>query len=207
MTDIRHIFFDIGGVLGSNGWDREQRQQAVEKFGLDAAHFQARHEEMAGSLEAGEVTLDEYLDVVVFGSPRNFTPAEFREYMFSLSSADPEVIGIARDISIAGRHWLMTLNNESDELNRFRIETFGLKEIFDAFLSSCWLGLRKPTHKFYVRALQIAQADPRESLFIDDREHNVKAAQAMGIHTIHYTSAQALRTELEAMGISLKTER
>ena len=103
------------------------------------------------------------------------------------------------------RYWLMTLNNESDELNRHRIALFGLEDIFDAYLSSCWLGLRKPSHKFYVRALQIAQADPRRSLFIDDREHNITAARAMGLHTIHYQSAALLRDELAAMNIKLKS--
>ena len=48
MTVIRHVFFDIGGVLATNGWDRTQRKAAVEQFGLDAADFQARHEQSLG---------------------------------------------------------------------------------------------------------------------------------------------------------------
>lgn len=205
MTDVRHIFFDIGGVLGSNGWDSEQRRRAVEKFGLDAADFQSRHEEMVGPLETGEVTLDEYLDVVVFCAPRDYSPAEFKSFMFSQSEPNPETIAIAREIAAGCKYWVMTLNNESDELNRHRIEVFGLGDIFDAYLSSCWLGLRKPSHRFYVRALQIAQADPRASVFIDDREHNVVAAKAMGMHTIHYSAATRLRDELAAFNISLES--
>lgn len=201
MTDIRHIFFDIGGVLGSNGWDSAQRQRAVTKFDLDAERFQSRHHEMAGPLETGEITLDEYLDVVVFCDPRAYTPADFKAFMFAQSEPHPETIAIARELSEGCRYWLMTLNNESDELNRHRIALFGLEDIFDAYLSSCWLGLRKPSHKFYVRALQLAQADPRRSVFIDDREHNITAAQAMGLHTIHYQSAALLREELAAMDI------
>lgn len=204
MTDIRHIFFDIGGVLASNGWDREQRKQTLERFDVEAADFQARHEEMVGPLEIGEVTLDEYLDVTVFHKPRSFSPAEFKEFMFSLNTPDAETIAIAREIAEGCRYWVMTLNNESDELNRYRIERFGLNEIFDAFLSSCWLGLRKPSHRFYERALQIAQADPRRSVFIDDREHNITAAHAMGLHTIHFTSAERLRAELAALNVSLQ---
>ena len=205
MTDIRHIFFDIGGVLGSNGWDSAQRRRAVDKFGLDAAAFQSRHEQMAGPLETGEVTLDEYLDVVVFCAPREYSPSEFKSFMFSQSEPNLETIAIAREIAAGCKYWVMTLNNESDELNRHRIKAFGLDDIFDAYLSSCWLGLRKPSHRFYVRALQIAQADPRASVFIDDREHNVVAANAMGMHTIHYTPASRLRDELAAFGISLES--
>ena len=207
MTGIQHIFFDIGGVLGTNGWDSEQRRLAAEKFGLDATALRACHEEMVGPLEVGEVTLDEYLDVVVFSSPRDYSPAEFKDFMLSLSRPNPEIIAIARELTATGDYWMMTLNNESDELNRYRIATFGLNDIFDAFLSSCWLGLRKPSHRFYVRALQIAQADPRRSVLIDDREHNVTAARAMGIHTIHYASEPQLREELAGLGISLNSRK
>ena len=204
MNGITHVFFDIGGVLGTNGWDSAQRKRAIERFGIEPEPFQLRHEEMVGPLETGEVSLDEYLDVTVFCRPRDFSPAEFKDFMFAQSEPDTDTISIARDIAAGCRYWVMTLNNESDELNRHRIRKFGLEDIFDAYLSSCWLGLRKPSHRFYVRALQIAQANPRTSVFIDDREHNVTAARAMGIHTIHFTSAAALRGELARLDVSLK---
>lgn len=203
MTTIRHVFFDIGGVLGTNGWDREQRKVAVERFALDAADFQARHEEMAGSLEEGHVSLDEYLDFTVFCTPRPFSHEEFKAFILDQSKPFLETIQIARDVAAGCNYWVMTLNNESDELNRHRIRTFGLDEIFDAYLSSCWLGLRKPTQKFYDRALSIAQADPAQSVFIDDRERNIVPAQSLGMHTIHYTSPGRLRAALVALGIQL----
>jgi putative hydrolase of the HAD superfamily len=205
MSAITHVFFDIGGVLGTNGWDSAQRKRAIEKFGIEPEPFQLRHEEMVGPLETGEVTLDEYLDVTVFCRPRDFTPGEFKAFMLSQSEPDPEAVSIAREVARGCNYWVMTLNNESDELNRHRIETFGLADIFDAYLSSCWLGLRKPSRKFYVRALQIAQADPRKSVFIDDREHNITAAQAIGMRTIHFSGAGTLREELARLDISLKT--
>lgn len=203
MTDIRHIFFDIGGVLGTNGWDREQRKIAVERYALDAADFQARHEEMAGPLEEGRVSLDEYLDFTVFCAPRTFSHDEFKAFIFDQSRPYPETIQIARDVAAGCQYWVMTLNNESDELNRHRIRTFGLDEIFDAYLSSCWLGHRKPMQKFYDRALSIAQANPAQSVFIDDRERNIVPARSLGMHTIHYQSPTQLRTALTVLGIQL----
>jgi putative hydrolase of the HAD superfamily len=91
----------------------------------------------------------------------------------------------------------MTLNNEADELNRYRIHKFRISEIFEAFLSSCWLGVRKPTRQFYARGLGIAQANPERCLFIDDRQQNIAAAAAFGINVIHFTSADQLRSDLE----------
>ena len=203
MSDIRHIFFDIGGVLATNGWDRTQRRAAVEHFDLDATDFQVRHEEVVGSLEMGQISLDEYLDVAIFCRPRPFTREDFKAFIFALSKPNRGTIRIARSLAEGCRYWVMTLNNESDELNRHRIATFGLDEIFDAFLSSCWLGLRKPTRKFYDRALSIAQAAPERSVFIDDREQNITPAQALGMHTILYQSPEQLLADLTSLGIQL----
>ena len=201
MTRIRHVFFDIGGVLATNGWDREQRKVALAKFEIDEAEFQARHEEMVGPLEQGQIGLDEYLDITVFHEHRDFSREEFRNFIFSQSSPFPETIEIARSVAEGCKYWVMTMNNESEELNRHRICTFGLDEFFDAFLSSCWLGLRKPARRFYDRALGISEARPAESVFIDDRMQNLAPAQALGMHTIHYQSATQLAGELRSLGV------
>lgn len=205
MSDIRHIFFDIGGVLATNGWDRTQRRAAVERFKLDPEDFQLRHEEIVGPLEEGHVSLDEYLEFTIFSGRRDFSREEFKEFIFAQSKPHPETIEIARQVAAGCKYWVMTLNNESDELNRHRITQFGLDEIFDAYLSSCWLGLRKPTRKFYDRALSIAQARPEQSLFIDDREQNLMPAHSLGMRTILYQSGSQLRAELGNFGIQLKS--
>jgi putative hydrolase of the HAD superfamily len=195
--DIKHIFFDIGGVLGSNGWDREQRQRAVERFGLNAEDFQWRHEELVGEWEEGRITLDEYLDIAVFYADRDFSREEFAEFMCAQSTPNQEAIDIARTLSRDPRYTLMTLNNESEELNIYRIERFGISQIFEAFITSCWLGVRKPMRRFYNRALGIAYAEPATSLFIDDRQQNLTPARSLGMNTILFQSANQLRSDLE----------
>jgi putative hydrolase of the HAD superfamily len=196
---IRHIFFDIGGVLGSNGWDREQRQRAVERFDLNAEDFQWRHEEVAGEWEEGSITINEYLDIAVFHAERSFSRQEFIEFMYAQSVPDRATIEIARQLSRRAGYTLMTLNNESAELNAHRIEKFGISQIFEAFLSSCWLGVRKPIRRFYSRALGIAHADPASSLFIDDRQQNLIPASTLGMNVILFKSATQLRSDLERL--------
>jgi len=163
MSEIRHIFFDIGGVLGSNGWDKEQRQRAIERFGLDHDEFQWRHEEVIGEWEEGRITLDEYLDIAVFYTERPFSRQELIDFMYSQSVPDESTIRIARLLSRQAGYTLMTMNNEAEELNTYRIEKFGISQIFEAFLSSCWLGVRKPIRRFYHRGLGIADAEPASS--------------------------------------------
>ena len=198
---IKHVFFDIGGVLATNGWDRESRKAAVGKFGLDEEEFASRHDAMAGPLDEGSVTLSEYVRFAVFNKPRSFSEKDFIDFMYAQSKPFTETIEIARAVAEGCSYWVMTLNNESEELNEYRIREFGLDAIFDAFLSSCWLRLRKPTAAFYTRALNIAQANPGTSVFIDDREQNIVPARDLGMHVIHYQSAAQLSTELRNLGI------
>ena len=195
------VLFDIGGVLGSNGWDREQRAAAVERFGLDADDFQYRHEETVGALESGQITLDEYLQVTIFCEARGFTPGEFKAFMFAQSVPWTDSIAVARELATTHAARLATLNNESAELNVHRIGAFGLRDVFPTFFSSCWLGVRKPTHEIYARVLGMTQAAPARTLFVDDRRQNLGPAAALGMKTIHFQSADQLRAALAAHGL------
>ena len=198
---IELVLFDIGGVLGTNGWDREQRATAIARFGLDGDDFQYRHEETIGDLESGRITLDEYLDVTIFYAPRPFAREEFKAFMFAQSEPWPDSIELARELASSRRVRLATLNNERAELNEHRIRLFGLREIFPTFFSSCWLGARKPTHLVYTRVFGMSQADPARTLFIDDRVQNLAPAEAMGLRVILFRDPQALRRELGEVGV------
>ena len=208
MSPISQLFFDIGGVLGSNGWDREQRAQAVRQFDLDAEDFQYRHEETVGAFESGQISLDEYLEVTVFSHPRTFSREDFKRFMFGLSTAWPDSLDVVRRLrdSVRGRPArvrMATLNNESRELNEFRIRHFGLCDLFDVFFSSCWLGVRKPTREIYERVLGMTQVDPARSVFVDDREQNLAPARALGMKTILFAGADRLAQSLAELGFEV----
>lgn len=192
---LTHVFFDIGGVLGTNGWDREQRARGREQFGLDD-EYEHRHHEVAGDWETGAIEFEEYLEITLFYRPRPFTRQAFSDFMLAQSEPFTESIALARRVAQTRRVTLMTLNNESEALNLHRLEHFGLRDIFTAFLSSCWLGVRKPSHLFFERALAIAQAEPARALFIDDREQNLAPAGAAGVATVLYTGPAELARAL-----------
>jgi len=98
---------------------------------------------------------------------------------------------------------MLTINNESAELNTHRIKAFGLRDIFVAFFTSCWMGVLKPARQIYERALAISQADPRAAVFIDDREPNLEPARQLGMHTILYQDAPRLRRDLTALAVAI----
>lgn len=200
-TSLSILFFDLGGVVLSNAWDHQQRAAAAARFRLDATDFEARHHSLGPQLETGAISLDDYLAQAVFYAPRGFTLDQFRQFMLSCSQPRPESLALVGELAQAGRVRLATLNNEGRELNQYRIERFALRQFFQTFCSSCYLGARKPGAEIYRRALGIVQAAPEACLFIDDREENLAAPRALGIASIRFESAAQLRPELVARGL------
>jgi putative hydrolase of the HAD superfamily len=200
---ISHLFFDVGGVLGSSGWGSVARAAAVARFGLDATDFDRRHREVVGQFEEGRVSLDEYLDCTIFDVPRPFAREEVKAFIRAQSRPNEETIAIARALAATGRYRLMTINNESAELNAFRLRHFGLAPIFTAFFSSCWLGVAKPARRIYELALAISQAEAAQAVLIDDRQQNLAPARALGMQVIRFTTADRLRRDLAGLGVAL----
>ena len=201
MSAIRAIFWDVGGVLLSNAWDHNERRTALEHFGLDQEEFHSRHEMVVSSFERGEISLDEYLQRTVFYRERPFSLAEFREYIYSLSRPKPESLAFARGLAESGKYFMSTINNESRELNVYRIEKFGLRQIFQLFVSSCFVGLRKPESGIYKLAIDVTQFNPPECCFIDDRALNLECAQSLGMRTIQMQNVEQLRDALARLGV------
>jgi putative hydrolase of the HAD superfamily len=202
LPKISAIFWDLGGVLLSNAWDHNQRRQAMEKFQLDSTEFEDRHEMLASSFERGKIKLADYLERTVFYRDRPFTIEAFCEFMYSLSVPNNEALAIARSLAASGKYFMGTINNESMDLNEFRIAKFGLRDIFDVFVSSCYVRLRKPDEAIYRVALEVTQMPPTECCFIDDRELNLDAAKGLGMSTIRMQNAQQLQEDLAKLGIS-----
>ena len=203
MADIRALFWDVGGVLLTNAWDRTERAAALEHFHLDEEEFHDRHEMVVSSFERGKITLDEYLDRTVFYRARPFTRDEFRDFMFALSKPFPEVLEFAQKLADSGKYFMGTINNESRELNYYRIEKSGLRNIFRVFISSCFVGVRKPEKDIYRLALETTQIPAETCCFIDDRSLNLECAAKLKMHTIEMQSVEQLREDLKKLGVSV----
>ncbi len=203
MPEVTALFWDLGGVVLTNGWDRKARHEAAANFNLELGAFEERHDAFVDEFETGEMSLHEYLRRTVFYRERSFSPDDFKKYIFELSKTLPESFPILGEAAKTRKYFVAALNNESFEINEHRIEAFHLPAYFAAFFSSCYLGVRKPEEKIYRRALSMAHRKPAESVFIDDRELNVECAKALGIHGIHFQNAKQLRNELAALGVNL----
>jgi putative hydrolase of the HAD superfamily len=201
MAKINTLFWDNGGVILTNGWDRNSRRAAVEKFKLDWADFEDRHELMLNAFETGRATIDEYLRRTVFYKERAFTPDDFKKFMFEQSQPFSESLEFLGKLAQTRAYLMASLNNESREINEYRIHRFHLRDYFQAFFSSCYLGVRKPEEQIYRLALEIAQREPEECILIDDRGLNLECAREIGMHTIQFKNVDQLRQDLAQQGI------
>ena len=196
------ILFDVGGVLLTNGWDLRERSTVLANFHLDFAEFEARHLAHYDAWERDAISLAAYLDATVFCEPREFTRDEFFAFMLTQSKPLPDgALGILRKLVASNKCLLGALNNEARETNEYRFTHFGLRQLFQIALSSCYLGLRKPEAAIYRRALDILGKPAERILFIDDRAENVAGATAAGMKSIRFEGADALLLELERLGV------
>ena len=193
---VNTLFVDIGGVLLSNGWDRAMRQLAAEAFSLDSAEVNERHGLLFDSYETGKITLDEYLKATVFYTGRSFSTDEFKEFMLAQQTSCPEMIELVREVKSRYRLKVAAVNNEGRELNIYRINKFGLADTIDLFISSCFVHCRKPEAAIYRIALDVAQARPEETVYIEDRPFFVEVAGRLGINGILH---KGLQTTLESL--------
>ncbi|MFZ0039559.1 MAG: HAD family phosphatase [Candidatus Acidiferrales bacterium] len=201
MSDVTTLFWDVGGVILTNGWDRPSRRLAVEKFQLEWEEFEDRHELLLNGFETGEIPLSEYLQRTVFYRERPFTRDEFEKFIFDQSRPLPDSLKLLGKLAARKQYFIAALNNESREINEYRIHAFHLRTYFDAFFSSCYLGVRKPDDGIYRRALSITQRDPSECVFIDDRGLNLECAKELGMRAIQFRDANQLRENLAKYGI------
>jgi putative hydrolase of the HAD superfamily len=198
-TSVKILFFDIGGVLLSNGWGHESRKEASKKFGLDYEEVNALHSFIFNVYEIGSISLDEYLDTVVFNHPRDFAREDFKEFIYKQSVELPDTLKWLKEWKKDCGFRIISINNEGKELNDYRVKKFRLHDCFDAFISSCEVKMRKPDPGIFNLAMGVALAQPSQCVYFDDRIMFVNAAQKLGIHAFLHTNFESTKKILEEL--------
>jgi putative hydrolase of the HAD superfamily len=204
-SPITTLFLDIGGVLLTNGWDHNIRTRAAEKFNLDYEEMNERHHLTFDTYEEGKLSLDKYLNRVVFYQKRSFSREEFKAFMYAQSQPFPEMIELMRRLKTQYGLEVAAVSNEGRELTMYRVQQYNLGAVIDFFISSCFVHYRKPDEDIYRIALDIAQVRPERVVYIDDRAMFVEVAQSLGIGGIIHTAYETTRTALEGFGLSINS--
>jgi len=200
---ITTLFLDIGDVLLTDGWDHQARKRAATNFKLAFAEMEERHHMTLETFEDGKLTMEEYLGLVVFYQKRSFTRTQFQRFMFAQSKACPGMIELFAQLKIRHGLKIIALSNEARELNAYRIRTFKLNKLMDAFVSSCFVQIRKPDAAIFRLALDIAQVPAREIVYIDNTAMFTQIAEGMGIQSILHTDYESTRAKLASVGLRI----
>jgi putative hydrolase of the HAD superfamily len=203
MPDARFtvLYSDIGGVLGTNGWDTALRRRLCAHFGIDFEEIEARHHLMFDSYERGFLSLDDYLRYVFYPSPRSFTVADLREYTFNQSVVWPENVAFFKQVKQSNQLKMGLISNEGQGITEHRIGKFGLRQLADFIVISHCVHMRKPDHGIWRLALSLAQVHPREAIYVDDREMFVNVAAELGFTAVHHTSLESTRDRFRNLGL------
>ena len=200
---ITTLFLDVGGVLLTNGWDREAREEAAKHFGLDLQELNTRHQQTFDTYEVGKTSLKEYLERVLFYKKQKFTIEEFQTFMFQQSKAYPDMIDLVCRLKEKYRLKIAVVSNEGRELTEYRIKKFKLGSFVDFFISSCFVHLRKPDQDIYRLALDVAQESISQVLYIEDRPMFIQVTADLGIRGICHASFEATCKHLAGFGLKL----
>ena len=198
---IKCLFLDIGGVLLTDGWDHHARKRAATNFKLEWSEMQDRHHLNFETYEEGKLTLEEYLDRVVFYQKRPFTRAQFRCFMFAQSKPHSEMIALFAQLKVRHGLKIAVVSNEGRELNAYRIRKFKLDGFVDSFISSCFVHVRKPDADIFRLALDITQAPARQVVYIENTPMFAQIAESLGIRSILHTDYASTRAKLASFGL------
>jgi epoxide hydrolase-like predicted phosphatase len=199
---MKAVVFDVGGVLKSETSD-QVHQDIMETMGITAEQHAQVEQTLMPLLRRGEITEEEFWQRFVAElHPPQPLPAQSlwaREFE-QLYHVFEDVFGIVEALKRQG-FTVAVLSNTVEphaKINRER----GLYDTFSEVILSNEVGLVKPDRAIYQLLLDRLKLPADEVVFIDDREENIAAARAAGLHGILFKNAQQLKDDLRALGIN-----
>jgi putative hydrolase of the HAD superfamily len=199
---ITTLFLDIGGVLLTNGWDRQARRKAATLFKLDEEEMNERHHLTFDTYETGKLTLDEYLNRTVFYTKRKFSKKDFIKFIFDQSQPIEGTLDFFKELKEQYQLRVIAVSNEAREINEYRIKKYKLNQLFNGFVSSCYVHLRKPDADIFHMAINIAQTPLSNILYVDDRDMFVEVARSLKLHAYHFQGLDGAKKYINSLKFS-----
>lgn len=200
--NIKAIIFDLGGVLVD--WNPDYVFNNVFDDPEKKAHFFQNictpdwNEEQ----DAGR-SIKEATELLVAQHPEwtEHIEAYYGRWEEMLGGPIHDTVAVLKELKEAGKYKLYALTNWSAETFPKALKLYDFLHWFDGRVVSGEERLRKPAPKFYHVLLNRYNLKPEDVIFIDDNLRNVKAAEAIGIHSIHFLSAAQLHGDLKKLGL------
>lgn len=201
---IRAVIFDYGLVLSHQ--DPVAHQNLVRITGLDLDTFERIYWPGRPQYDLAHVDGSGYWRWFASEAGLSFTPEQIQALVHNdvlmWAALNPAMVAWAAALQHVGIHTAILSNMIPDLLHYMRTSAdFAWLSGFTQLTWSCELGMVKPDPAIYTYTCEKLGVAAQETLFLDDNPRNVRAAQALGIHGIHFTSTDKLREELARSGI------
>ena len=200
---ITTLFLDIGGVLLTNGWDTALRKQTAAHFGLYYNEVDHRHRVTYDTYEEGKMAFETYLKQIIFFEPRTFAPEDVKKYILDQAKPYQDMMDLVKKLKVVYGLRVAVVSNEGREIAMDRIKRFHLKDFADFFIVSAFVHFRKPDLDIYHLALDVAQVNPEEVAYLEDRPLLCEVAAGLGINSVLHRNAADTREILAGMGLRL----
>ena len=200
---IQAIIFDIGGVLIRTE-DHAPRRQLEQRLGLAprAAEFIVFNSEGGLRTQRGEFTEEEnWLRVQRELSLSDDDLAGFRRDFWAGDKLDGNLIDYIRRLH--GRYQTAIISNAMPGLMALVNGKYLIADAFDVIVGSGDVKVAKPEPAIFHLTLAQLGRRPEEAIFIDDSPTNIQGAEAVGLHTIHYTRGLDIPAALAEYGVSI----
>ncbi len=203
MTEINTIIFDLGGVLidwnpryvfDEKYFDSEEKR---EYFFKNICTSDWNEEQDAGRsiVEATEILIKQFPEWE--SSIRDY----YGRWTDMLKAPIPETVELFHQLKKSKKYKIYALTNWQAGLFDIALVRYNFLHWFDGRVVSGEEKTRKPFPEFYQRLLDRYDVNPREAVFIDDNLRNVKAAEEMGINSIHFKSPDKLKERLKEFNL------
>ena len=205
MTRFAAVLFDVGGVVVDSPLHeiaRYERELGLPPNVVNQVVVTSGATGAWSRLECGELTLESFcapFEAECRAAGFTIDAAALMTRIAAATKPRPRMIAAIRRLHDAGlRVGALTNNWKRDG------QTSPVRELFDVFVESCVVGLRKPDPRLYEMTCRELGAAPSATIFLDDIGRNLKTARALGMTTIKVDDAESALRELEALvGMSL----
>ena len=196
------VMFDLGGVALEVESDRlvHQVAQLVGKTFEEVQHA-IYDEELLLPFELGRITPQTYFEGLKKRLRLSWSYEQFVKSWNGIFNENRDVIQLMP--RLRKRHKLLALTN-TNVLHLAHIKTmFPALAIFDQWVASCEVGMRKPEPEIYAFAVKQAGVRPQAAIYIDDRPELVEAGRSAGLKAIRFENGEQLIREFRALGIEV----
>ncbi len=197
---IKAIIWDMGGVLLRTE-NKQPRLELANMLGisyemLDQVVFAS---ESAHSAERGEIADSahwEYVAKTLHIATDELT--SFQESFWSGDEVDQKLVSVIQKLK--STYAMGLLSNAWIDSRKVISQRFpGFLDVFDVSIFSAEVGLRKPDAQFFNWLLEKMKVKVNQAIFIDDFIENISAANALGLKTVHFKTANQTQSELELL--------